>query len=247
VLAFLEKEPDKRPTSVGAGLDALAAAAAGAGFDVKVVARRSGGAADSVPTTVRVGGGATPVEAEARTILGNSDACKTVIGVEAAPKPASGRPMIYGALGAALLIAAIGVGVVTQRAPSVAPVSSTTRPEATALPAAKTESAEPVTMGETPKPPAVAPSVTAVTAEVPAEVELTIDATPKVVDVYQGTTKVGSSSAPVKLKRAEGKVKLTFKAAGYAPQELEVTASSNAVVDVTLKKVAGTRRGDLEF
>ena len=48
--AFMEKDPAKRPESLSAGLDALAAAAAGAGFDVKVSARKTGGdAAPSAP------------------------------------------------------------------------------------------------------------------------------------------------------------------------------------------------------
>jgi hypothetical protein len=42
-------------------------------------------------------------------------------------------------------------------------------------------------------------------------------------------------------------VKLTFKAAGYAPQDLEVPAAANTVVSVTLKRIAAGKRGDLEF
>ncbi len=250
MLAFLEKEPDKRPASVGAGLDALAAAAAGAGFDVKVVARRSGGAESGPLATVRVGGGVTPAEAEARTMLGGSDTNKTVIGMEAPPtKAATGRPIAYWAAAAALAVAAIGVGVAKARPGSPAPPPAGVT--ATALPA--TKSAEPAQTIQPPiqPPPVVAPgnqgAPSASAEALPVEVELTVEATPKVVDVYQGATKLGSSAAPVKVKRADGKVKLTFKAPGYAPQDLEVPASSSAVVAVTLKKMGGTRRGDLEF
>jgi hypothetical protein len=234
LLAFLEKEPEKRPPSVTAGLDALAAAAAGAGFDVKVIARRSGGA-ETPTTTVHVGGGVTPVEAEARTILGTSDTGKTVIGVEAPPKPANGRPFVYGAAGAALLLAAIGIGVVTQRphGPAAAPTAvPAALPAASALPAATVLA--PVAE--------VAPSVTAEVVP-PAEVELTIDATPKVVDVYQGAAKIGTSEAPVRVKRAAGNVKLTIKAPGYDPKDVEVPASANGTTTVALKK-AGHDGGD---
>ncbi len=120
VLAFLEKDPAGRPASVSAGLDALAVAAAGAGLDVKVVSRKTGGdsaakLADTQPAVssgpaVLVGGGATPAAASAQTML--SDAGKTVIAAEMTSKPASGRTMVYGAVGAVALIAAIGVGVV---------------------------------------------------------------------------------------------------------------------------------------
>jgi hypothetical protein len=76
----------------------------------------------------------------------------------------------------------------------------------------------------------------------PAEVELTIESTPKVVDVYLGKDKLGSSESPVRIKRGDEKVRLTFKAAGYAPKEIDVPAGSNAVVDVTLTKVAPVKR-----
>jgi hypothetical protein len=57
------------------------------------------------------------------------------------------------------------------------------------------------------------------------------------------------------VKRGAGKVKLTFKAAGFAPRELEVPVATNGVVQVELTKVAGpakpagpsTRRSDLEY
>ena len=82
----------------------------------------------------------------------------------------------------------------------------------------------------------------------PAEIELTVDATPSPVDVYLGKTKIGTSAAPVKIKRGDGKVKLTFKAQGFAPQDMEVPASGNTAVQVALKKVGGGRgRGELEF
>ena len=96
--------------------------------------------------------------------------------------------------------------------------------------------------------PAITPSVTAEVAAAPAEVELTIEATPKGVEVWQGTQKLGTTAAPVKIKRADGKVKLTFKAPGYQPQDMEVAASASTVVPVTLKKIGGPgRRGELEF
>ena len=59
---------------------------------------------------------------------------------------------------------------------------------------------------------------------------------------------VGTSAAPVKVKRGEGKVRLTFKAPGYAPQDVEVSAAANGVATVTLKKAGpSAKRGELEF
>ncbi len=95
--------------------------------------------------------------------------------------------------------------------------------------------------------PTVTPSATA-EAALPAEVELTIDATPKVVDVYlRGDQDRHLGGARASIKRGDAKVKLTFKAAGYAPQDVEVPAAANTVVAVTLKKIAAGKRGDLEF
>jgi len=93
--------------------------------------------------------------------------------------------------------------------------------------------------------PAVTPSAEAVTA--PAEIELTIDATPP-VDVYLGAVKIGTSAAPIKLKRGDVKVKLTFKAVGYVAQDVEVPAAANTVVAVKLVKAAGAKKkSDLEY
>jgi hypothetical protein len=96
-----------------------------------------------------------------------------------------------------------------------------------------------------------APSATVeIKPEPPAEIELTIDATPKVVEVYRGNERLGTSDKPLRLARAEGRVKLTFKAAGYAPQDLEVPASSNTTVSVRLTRAAGKgggKKSDLEF
>ncbi len=43
----------------------------------------------------------------------------------------------------------------------------------------------------------------------------------------------------MKIKRGDGKVKLTFKAPGYAPKDVDVPASANTVISVNLVKAAG--------
>jgi hypothetical protein len=86
--------------------------------------------------------------------------------------------------------------------------------------------------------------------ELPAEVELTIQSTPKVVEVYLGKEKIGSSAKPVRVKRSDEKVKLTFKAAGYTSQEIELPAGANAVIAVSLTRAAKASRPgspELEF
>jgi eukaryotic-like serine/threonine-protein kinase len=234
ILAFLEKEPAGRPPTVGAGLDALAVAAAAAGYDVKVPARRTGDPA-APATSVRVGS-ATPAElgamASARTMLPD-EGTKTVISAQA-----GGTRRLAMAVGVAAVAGLVAVAAIAMRSKDVpAPV-----------PAATGEAPKTAAVKAPDPAPTVAPSATAtVTPEaLPAEVELTIDATPTVVDVYRDGAKIGSSDQPVKVKRADGKVKLTFKAAGYAPSDMEVPVSANTVVAVTLKKAA-KKKSELEF
>jgi serine/threonine-protein kinase len=242
VLGFLEKDPGKRPASLGAGMDALAAAAAGVGFDVKVSTRKVGDALPVVgvaarPTgdgsPVRVGS-ATPAEvralSDARTML-QEDGAKTFLSGEADVKPAQSRRTVrYGVAGAVAVAGALTVVLALRPRDPPAPIAVAT-PAGAVTTTAETRAAEP--------PPKVTPSAAAEAAPVaPAEVELTFDATPKVVEVFLDGNKIGTSAAPIRVKRAEGKVKLTFKAAGHTPQDLEVLASANTVVAVRLVKVA---------
>jgi hypothetical protein len=155
--------------------------------------------------------------------------------------------MVVGVVAIVAIVGVIGAGVLL-RSPSPRPAAA---PAAAVTMGgdAKGATPAPIAAPEPPAPtaPTVTPSATVDTGAAAAEIELTIDADPKVVDVYQGATKIGASSGPIKLKRADGRVKLTFKAVGYTPQDIEVPASANTVVSVKLKKVANARRGDLEF
>jgi serine/threonine-protein kinase len=242
VLAFLEKEPERRPASLNAGLDAMAAAL---GMEVPAGTRR---AADSASTPrVRSGAtGATPAEIErisaARTVA-QAETGKTILSAEAASKPAGSRSIVYGvAVGAAV----VGFGLVMLLRPG--------KPGAPVVGAAATATAA---VSAPPPQVTVAPAsaAPAVVPEAPSEVTISVESTPKVVEIFLGTEKLGTSEAPFKVKRGAGKVKLTFKAAGFAPRELEVPVATNGVVQVELTKVAGpakpagpsTRRSDLEY
>jgi serine/threonine-protein kinase len=92
-----------------------------------------------------------------------------------------------------------------------------------------------------------APSALAVAADA----ELTIDSTPKDVEIYLGKEKLGTSAKPLRLKRSDAKVKLTFKAPGYVAQDAEVSTATDAHVAITLVKIGGGHKkaggGDLEY
>lgn len=259
VLDMLEKDPAKRPQSLGAALDALAVAAKKAGYAVKLPTPPSAGRTpgDLQKVIANPGSsGLTPNElgalADAETMINaaSSGPAKTLQPSEADVKPAAGRrTMVY--VGAAFALLAVGAVAALAMRPSPPPAplpatASLSLPSAdptgpTVMPANQVEP-----LGA-PKPsaPALSPAAP------PAEVELTIESTPKVVDVYLGKEKVGSSESPVRVKRSDEKVKLTFKAAGYAPQEIDVPAGSNTVVTVTLTKVAPVKkpagRREVEF
>ena len=246
LLAFLDKEADKRPSSVGGGLEALIMAAAAAGFDVKVSARKPGDVRQSGPQVMV--GKPTPAEigamSEARTMLQDG---KTILSAEASPKQPAGRAVVYGAL-AAIAIGAAGVAFMMTRPRAPAAGVSGDRAAATNT---ATASAASVAVAP-PDPPVVTPSAATASAApaLPAEVEITIESTPKVVDVYAGGAKIGSSAAPLKLPRGDAPRKLTFKAAGFLAQELEVPVQASGPFTVTLKKAGGggtRKQGDLEF
>ncbi len=76
--------------------------------------------------------------------------------------------------------------------------------------------------------------------------------TPKEVEIYLGKEKLGTSIKPLRLKRSDEKLKLTFKAPGYAPQDIEIAPSADARVAVSLVKISVAAKkkpggGDLEY
>jgi serine/threonine protein kinase len=260
VLHMLEKDPAKRPASLGAGLDALALAAGQAvqrparlsaggtpsGDDQKVVASES---SDGL-TTNEVG-----ALAEAQTLLhaGSGGPMKTLQPSEADVKPAgSRRTMVYVGAFVALLGVVAAFALAMRPAPSLpAPLAAGTLSPPSAAPKEPTVTpANQLELAAAP-PPGASAEPSPMLPALPAEVELTIESTPKVVEVYLGKEKIGSSESPIRVKRSDEKVKLTFKAVGYAAQEIDVPAGSNTVVAVTLTKVAPVKkpagRREVEF
>ena len=244
VLHMLEKDPAKRPESLVAALDALAAAAQGAGFDVKTTPRRQPDPLPPGTGSVRVAGHSlTPAEQEiasARTMLQGAEARPTLLAASASRPAASRAPLFLG--GGVAVVGAIVAAIFLLRlaAPAALPLVATS-PQPTVLVAPSA-------------PVVVAPQATVVPAPsgIPAEAEITVESTPKEVEIYLGKEKLGTSARPLHLKRSDEKVKLTFKAPGYAPQDLEIAPSAGSHVAVSLVKIgAGAKKkpggGDLEY
>ncbi len=237
VLDMLRKDPAERPPSVGVAIEELARAAQEAGFAVQAAPRsgdmrRSGDGAGAAGAR----SGMTPAQlqelSEAKTIAEVSSGTKTLLNA-AADVPPRGRKRVTVAIGAASLVAGIAVTMV---------VRSWTAPAGGAA----------VALARLPPVPAVtvapaAPSAAPVVEPAPAEVELTIQSTPSVVDVYLGGEKIGASPGPIKIKRGDKPITLTLKAAGHAPSEITVTPSANVVVpSIKLARVA-VKRPEVEF
>ncbi|MFO0758226.1 MAG: protein kinase [Byssovorax sp.] len=251
VLHMLEKEPARRPASLLSAVDALADAAAGVGYSVQSSQRRGAFEPQSFS------GGAPPrqnltpadlgklVEAQTMAVAGGTQ--HTLKPAEkgarggAGPRVAlvAGLALLIGGGGAALLLARQGspgdkgIATAAPLGPSTvasAPPPKVPEPAISVSPATSTE---------------VAPAA-------PAEIELTIDATPKLVEVFRGTEKIGTSAAPIRVPRSDGKVKLTFKSPGFSPLDLEVSAGASAVVPVRLERAGPavkkpTNKPEVEF
>ena len=196
VLHMLAKNPEERPVSVGAAIEALAAA----------VGAPSPSGAEPTPRASTL---------DASTLDASSGAPR----VPAQPTSSSRTGMgalIFGALFAAL---ALAVGV-RRFAPVPAASTDLIGPIRHALPVmSQGDTARQGPIGS----PAPEPQVT-----------LEIRSIPPVVDVYLGNEKLGTSEAPVRLRRSDTKIKLTAKSVGYAATDVEVTPNANGFVSVTL-------------
>ena len=259
VLRMLAKDPASRPATVMEALDDLARAANEAGFGVAAPVRSGPpqprpsdrGVVVTPPnaTTGPTGVAITPANAalaggalaEARTVVGTDP---TLIGAAADIPPTKGRRtlMIAGLLLGAVALAAGGFAL---GRPSSAgsgehgPASGITAapPASSAPPAASTPTVTP----------SVTPSGVPEVASDATEVELQVDATPVPVEIFRGAEKIGTSAAPLKLKRGE-KVKLTFRAAGYLPTSVEVAPTKSTLLPVTLTKVpAGKPTSEVQW
>jgi len=225
---MLAKEPDKRPASVGAALEELAAAAREAGHDVSVPQARSlpprgrDEALASAPTLPFL---ATPV-AIMDSSSGDTLARATTasVGSTAAARSTGKRRALLAGLAAAAAVALVAL-LLSRPADSGRATAPSAPPASTPV---TTQSA-----------PAVAPALPSV--QVASEVELVVESDPEKVEVFVGEKKLGVAPGPFKLPKSSEKVTLVLKASGYASRELEITPLADRVVSVRLDK--GPRTG----
>ena len=238
VLHMLAKDPRARPATVLEAIDDLARAAGSAGFAVPAPKRSGFGAPPPRPSdrgivVTPTGGVDTTTLAQAQTVVGLHPSLIGASTDALAPRARSKRPLILaGAFAFVLGIAGVMIAVLAQKD---GPSPAGSQVVATAVPPPPTQTVAPTV---TPSAATVA-AVPTVTPE-PAEIEITIQSTPAVVDVYRGAEKLGTSAAPIKLKRGE-KVKLALRANGFVATEIELTPTQNTLMPIKLTKLATGR------
>jgi eukaryotic-like serine/threonine-protein kinase len=252
LLAMLEKDPDARPPSLVAAIDALGNAAREAGYDIPVPGQKGAGFGGAESATSSSGAGIAAVArsgagvsssplAQARTVA-QSEAGKTFSASATDVRPPKGRGKLFAGAGALAIAAGIGVVVLALRKsppPSPSPSPAQAPPVAASAAVVADKPAGPGA-------PATAPSVEVA---MPAEVAFTVESTPPGVDVYLGTEKLGTAPGPIQVKHGDAKVKLTFKAPGYKPTDVEVVPSAGTLLSVTLLKLPPKQAGkpEIEF
>lgn len=239
VLEMLEKEADRRPRTLAAAVDGLVQAAQRAGLVVPSSATRSTSVLPrgSGRTQVRSGADAGDVLADARTVAVSGDGA-TMPAAQAGTTAGSGQGSAKSGKTAALaalavlLVGVAGGAAVLLRSPPTDSSSSrpATSPDTPAPPA--------------PPPPSVVPapaSSSAAPAELPREVELTIQSKPVGAEIYQGDKRLGVAPGPVLLPRGDADVELTLKAKNHKPFKLVVKPSSSRVVSAELEPAAAVK------
>jgi eukaryotic-like serine/threonine-protein kinase len=245
---MLEKDPARRPSTVGAAVEELAEAAASAGLVVQRPRARTPGELGPGPAVVHTAKRMTPSEvgdlAEART-LPHGARPRTHFDAESdVPRPGGRRTALWVGGAAALLCVGVALALGARgRAQAPAP-----EPQAAAALPPRAPSDAPEATTPTPPPAAPAP---------PTHVEVRIESTPPGAEVWMGAAKLGAAPGPFRLPRGEAPVALTVRAEGHRQASVEVVPSANTAATVTLPRAApppgtgnkpkGPGHGDLEF
>ncbi|MDI1434156.1 serine/threonine-protein kinase [Polyangium sorediatum] len=237
VLHMLEKDPARRPRTVGEAVEAIAAAARGAGIEVKTIVPRPEAAklaegsvrivtdssADQGKTEAIAVTHVMPVESTKPSPGQTELALQTSTAGEGAGKARGGsQPLLVAGLAVAAL-AAVALGVVALRrpsgdAPNAAPSANVAAPTIEPKPPASSA-------------PAVVPASSSLAPDAPpAALKITIDTRVPGVEVFLGTKPLGAAPGPIEIPRGTTE-KLVFKAKGYIdlPREIPTEDGTLAV------------------
>jgi len=235
MLWMMAKEADKRPPTLGAGLEALEDAARGAGFDIARTASsdvfRSGlsglSGARSAKSSAQFAPTVTPTELAMAATHASGMPTPLPESMTGMPEVAarSKLPLIIGAVIAAAAVVAVvvmmGGGDKSEREVAKAPTAST--------PAAPVPAAAP--------PDAAPPPIDAATLS--RYVEVSFQGAPEGTEIYGPGGVLFGVVPTVQLERSNAPVQLTLKADGYQPMSMTITPSDDHSEEVSLKEKRG--------
>lgn len=252
VLAMLEKEPSKRPSTMGAAMESLMSAAKNAGYNIAAVATRSGEfLAPGSGKTIVVASGPRQVDPNERTLAeeantladpransGEAAASKTLAAPEMAKANPSGtsRKTIALAGGGVMLIVLGAIAWLFGASPESGASSKAPEGERGAGPGSAALQAS--------GPPAVAPlgtemPVPAGPGDAPARVKISFESSPPDTDVMLGDKRLGAASEPIWIDKNDTMIELTLISKGYQPWPYEFKPLADTSVKVNMKAIAG--------
>ncbi|MFO0660297.1 MAG: serine/threonine-protein kinase [Polyangiaceae bacterium] len=234
VLHMLQKDPSKRPASLSAAVDELAAAAQQAGYTVPGGATLSHlnmtpAQPPSPPASVAIDSVRSPEErhaiSQARTMVNTG----APVANQAVFDSSSKRPPWVLPLVALIVVGGLGITAVALKG------SGSTGTAATAAVTATVST--PVTSATTnPTAGTATVAASATTAPNEATIALTLETTPPGAEVFLGDAKIGVAPGPINLPRGTEKLTLSVRSAGFVSKTVEVTPAVNASLQVTLVK-----------
>ena len=248
--ALLEKDPGKRPQTAADALNTLEAAVQG--LPPEVLKARGGADPGRVSIVSGVGPHKSSAEgAEAQTIV---DPVRSDMGPPNATLEPAARdtsvPLATGSGAAprrrlwipAVAFAAAGAGA------AAALLLMASKPAAGGaeahFPASGAEVASGKAQGPVVVPAGDVKSSAPGTAKT-GQVLISLDTDPKVVDVYRGADKIGTSEKPIPLARGKDGATLTLKAQGYLTRQVDVrTDGEDATIPVKLEPDPAKPGGD---
>lgn len=244
ILHMLEKDPDARPSSCGAAVEALAAAAKRAGHVISGPQVRVPGAIDSGAGAGSRGNrtpSANDALAEAPTLAQGAVNSKTLLGSESDVSGSAARPRKRGTV-IAVAVCAISLGIAGVLLVEPSPTDSSQASPASAL-TASPQSNEPIKGPDLPiktEPPKVTPATEVASAS--AEIEVEIQSAPDKAEVFVGEQRLGPVPGPFRFKRGTERIKLTIKAEGYKTQTVDITPDKSVVIPAEMPKVGSAKQ-----
>jgi serine/threonine-protein kinase len=206
VLHMLEKEPERRPNSVGDAYRELAEAA-----------KTAGSAVPSLPASSDRGAGGTAI---ARSLVDFDRTGPTRAAGTLGPQTVSNRPprrLVFMTTALTAVALAIMGTVAVSRLRSPNPVTS-----ATASPPGEMTGARRGATSAATDPPPIS------------EVHFSVQSVPPAAEAFLAGRSLGVAPGPLVVPRGDKPLTLQFKAAGYRAKEVQVTPTTDGVVSVTL-------------